>query len=80
MCQSCGMPFRGDEDLGTNADGSKSSEYCRFCYQKGEFIDEVKTLEEKINKMVEVAKKMGVSEEEARKIAEKLIPKLKRWK
>lgn len=38
QCQSCGMPMKRDEKGGgTNADGSKSTEYCSFCYQNGVF-------------------------------------------
>lgn len=38
FCQSCGMPMKQDPQAGgTNADGSKSVEYCSYCYQNGEF-------------------------------------------
>ena len=36
FCQSCGMPL-SNEVLGTNADGSKSDEYCIYCYKDGAF-------------------------------------------
>jgi hypothetical protein len=37
-CQSCGMPLSRDEQGGgTEADGSKSTEYCSHCYQGGAF-------------------------------------------
>jgi hypothetical protein len=37
-CQSCGMPMKRDEKGGgTNADGSKSAEYCSHCYEGGVF-------------------------------------------
>lgn len=39
QCQSCGMPLKRDEQGGgTNADGSKSTEYCSLCYQNGAFL------------------------------------------
>ena len=50
-CQSCGMPLRKKEDFGTNADGSKSNEYCFHCFQNGKFLDEGITLQDKIKKM-----------------------------
>ena len=28
ICQSCGMPLEKEDDFGTNANGSKSEEYC----------------------------------------------------
>jgi hypothetical protein len=50
MCQSCGMPLSKDKNGGgTNADGTKSTEYCSNCYQNGHFtlphitLDEMKT-------------------------------------
>ncbi len=36
FCQSCGMPL-SEEVLGTNADGSKSEDYCMYCYKDGAF-------------------------------------------
>ena len=29
-----------DEDFGTNSDGNKNNEYCKFCFQNGKFTDE----------------------------------------
>ena len=37
-CQSCGMPICFDpEGGGTEADGSRSQEFCSFCYASGAF-------------------------------------------
>jgi hypothetical protein len=37
-CQSCGMPLKKDPAAGgTNADGSKSSMYCSYCFESGQF-------------------------------------------
>jgi len=80
ICQSCGMPMQKNEDFGTNTDRSKNEEYCHFCYKDGTFTDKGITMEEKINKNVEIARKMGVPEEKAREMANNIIPKLKRWK
>ena len=80
ICQSCGMPLQKEEDFGTNASGSKSEEYCFHCFQNGKFLDEGITLEEKISKNVKFAVQMGMSENEARKMASEVLPKLKRWK
>ncbi len=80
ICQSCGMPLRKEEDFGTNADGSKNNEYCFHCFQNGKFLDEGITLQEKIDKNVKFAVQMGMSEDEARKMASNVLPKLKRWK
>jgi hypothetical protein len=38
FCKSCGMPMKQDpQGGGTNADGSKSENYCSYCYQNGDF-------------------------------------------
>ncbi|MDD2777334.1 MAG: zinc ribbon domain-containing protein [Methanocellales archaeon] len=78
ICQSCGMPLKSDEDFGTNSDCSKNEEYCQFCYQKGKYTDKGITMEQKIEKNIEIAKKMGMSEERAKEMANNIIPKLKR--
>lgn len=81
MCQSCGMPLKESEMYGTNADGSKNEEYCKFCYQNGEFTDAGITMEDKIEKNIKIAvEKMGLDENEARAMANSVIPKLKRWR
>lgn len=73
------MPMTQNEDFGTNRDGSTNKEYCTFCFQEGQFTDEGSTLEEKIEKNILIAKGMGIPEEQARQMAEKVIPTLKRW-
>jgi hypothetical protein len=74
------MPLQKEEDFGTNADESKSEEYCFHCFQNGKFLDEGITLREKIEKNVKFAVQMELSEDEARKMAASVLPKLKRWK
>ena len=72
--------MRKEEDFGTNADGSKSKEYCFHCFQKGRYLDEGITLQEKIDKNVRFAVQMGMSEADAREMASSVLPKLKRWR
>ncbi|GAA3876009.1 zinc ribbon domain-containing protein [Celeribacter arenosi] len=39
QCQSCGMAMARDpEGGGTRADGTRTQEYCSFCYRDGEFL------------------------------------------
>lgn len=81
-CQSCGMPMgTTDEMYGTNADGSKSTDYCSYCYDKGTFTSE-STMEEMIDfcagPMVEHNPNMTV--EEAKNAMRGFFPSLKRWK
>jgi AraC-type DNA-binding domain-containing proteins len=37
ICQSCSMPMTVAEHFGTNSNGSPSTDYCRFCFQNGNF-------------------------------------------
>jgi hypothetical protein len=63
-----------------NADNSKSSKYCSFCYQDGKFLDEGITLKEKIEKNIQIAVSMNIPEEKAREMAETVLPNLERWR
>ena len=76
ICQSCSMPLGSENDLGTNADGSKNKEYCHFCLKDGKFTDEGITMEQKIDKMVSMAKKMNIPEDKARAMASATLPTL----
>ena len=81
ICQSCGMPLQKNEDFGTNADDSKNQDYCHFCFAKGDFTDKGITMEQKIEKLVNIAvSQMNMPETEAREMANKIIPTLKRWR
>ncbi len=80
ICQSCGMPMQKDNDFGTNLDNTKNKEYCSFCLKAGKFTDEGITMEQKIEKIVKIAtSQLRVSETQARKMANDIIPSLKRW-
>jgi hypothetical protein len=59
ICQSCGMPLQKEEDFGTNENGSKNNEFCHFCFQNGRFTDEGITMDEKIEKNINIAMNMG---------------------
>lgn len=79
ICQSCSMPMVKDEDFGTNADGSKNQEYCQYCFQDGKFTRPDITKEQMKEMLVGMADKTGKTREEAKKMAEDVIPTLKRW-
>jgi hypothetical protein len=80
LCQSCGMPMAAPEQFGTNADGSVNREYCCYCFQKGDFT--VKTgFDAFVDMQVKIAvDKLGMREAQARAMAEKVLPALKRWR
>lgn len=79
ICQSCGMPIINDNQLGTNKDGSINNDYCKYCYNNGEFIDNV-TMEEYIEMCSKYGSQAGMSNEEMKEHCTFLFPTLKRWK
>jgi hypothetical protein len=81
FCQSCAMPLTDPETLGTNADGTKNGEYCKYCYENGEFTQKC-TMDEMIEFCVPhmAAGNPGMSEDDARKSMRQFFPNLKRWK
>ena len=73
------MPITLDEQLGTNKDGSINQDYCKYCYQDGEFIDKV-SMQEYIEMCSNYGSQAGMTNEEMKEHCEKLFPTLKRWK
>ena len=73
------MPLDNPGMMGTEKDGSKSNEYCAYCYQNGAFVNPNTTLEE--------MKTIVKTEMEKRNIdagiintAVNTLPHLKRWR
>ncbi|WP_312906483.1 zinc ribbon domain-containing protein [Tissierella praeacuta] len=79
-CQSCGMPMEDASLYGTEKDGSKSQDYCAYCYEDGNFRKPSETMEEMIETCVPFMKENGMEEKEAREILNNCLPHLKRWK
>jgi heterodisulfide reductase subunit C len=69
-----------DEMYGTEKDGTKSSDYCEYCYQDGAFTSEC-TMQEMIDFCVKpmLENVPGMTEAQARAIMEEHFPHLKRW-
>ncbi len=79
-CQSCGVALADKGDFGTNAAGAIHTDYCKFCYSKGEFVDPDITLEEMVKKSTEaITKKKGINAGKAEAMAERILPTLTRW-
>ena len=78
FCQSCAMPMQNDEHFGTNADGSKSDEYCTYCYQGGEFTEPNVTMQGMIERVQRIMRDMNSPQDVIDKTAQ-FIPMLKRW-
>lgn len=78
-CQSCGMPLKKDpKGGGTNADGTKSTTYCGYCYENGKFKNPDWTVGQMQSFVKEKMKEMGFPSFLAG-LFSKGIPKLKRW-
>ena len=80
-CQSCGMPMgQTDELYGTEADGTKSRDYCSYCYENGAFTADC-TMQEMIEFCVQpmLDNMPGMTEESARAMMNEHFPQLKRW-
>jgi len=78
ICQSCSLPLH-EEYKGTNKDSSSSNEYCKYCYENGEFLDD-RTLEEEIEHLIPMfIEDRDISEKEARIELRKILSPLKRW-
>ena len=82
FCQSCGMPMNQPDLVGTDVDGSRSEQYCVYCYKDGEFTQPDATLKQ----MIEISAKgwsdqdPTVTYEQAKAQMEKVLPSLERWR
>ena len=82
--QSCGMPL-SSEVMGTEADGSPSEDYCKYCYADGHFLQDC-TMDEMIEHCAqfvdEVNKHMPepLTKEKYKQMMRSYFPMLKRWK
>ncbi|WP_136193722.1 zinc ribbon domain-containing protein [Actinomyces procaprae] len=79
-CQSCGMPIPKEEQHGSEADGTKSEDYCAWCYQDGAFVGP-ETLEELIEFSAPyMSEGVHITEDEAVSYMSAVLPNLRRWK
>lgn len=82
FCQCCGMPMGTiDELYGKEKDGSKSKDYCSYCYKDGEFTfkgNMEEMIELCISPMLEANE--NLDEQQARDDMKAWFPTLKRWK
>jgi len=81
FCQSCGMPLTDPALRGTEADGSASPHYCKYCYDKGKFTGDM-TMEQMIDFCASLMAKEnpGMTEDAAREQMRKFFPQLLRWR
>lgn len=79
FCQSCGMPLNKEEVKGTEKNGLKTNEYCKYCYENGAFKNPKMNLEDMKKNVQNQMKKMQLHENVIQK-AVNILPALKRWK
>lgn len=81
FCQCCGMPMGQDDALyGLEKNGEKSQDYCKYCYENGEFTFHG-TMEEMIEFCITpmVNANQNMTNEQAREMMKQYFPTLKRW-
>lgn len=79
LCQSCGMPMKKDPERGgTEFDGSKSTEYCSYCYQNSTFTQPDFTAQDMQEFCIGKMKEMGFPKPLGW-VFTRNIPKLRRW-
>lgn len=81
FCQSCGMPMgETDELYGSEIDGTKNEDYCKYCYENGKFTSDC-TMEEMIQFCIPhmANAESGFTEQQAETMMREFFPTLKRW-
>ena len=79
ICQSCSMPLDQPDLTGTERDGSKSKEYCTYCYQNGAYRNPNMTLDE-MKSLVKVQMEKRKMDAGIIDRAVNSLPGLKRWR
>ena len=79
FCQSCTMPIDNEEDRGTELDGSKSNDYCKYCYQNGSFVNPRMTITEMKSFIDKKMKELNIPSSITERSLQSL-PFLKRWR
>lgn len=84
ICQSCAMPLINPNEIGTEKDGSPSSDYCCYCYKDGAFTADM-TMGQMIDNCAEYLIEDNKNAEkkptldEIKALMRESFPKLKRW-
>lgn len=75
------MPLSAEFDgFGTEADSSKSAEFCKFCYQNGSFTKPTQTVDEMVQSSIDfMVAEFKMPVEQATQMSNEYIRRLKRW-
>ncbi|MFM2367849.1 MAG: hypothetical protein RL619_145 [Bacteroidota bacterium] len=79
FCQSCGMPLSTEELKGTEHNGIKNNEYCKYCYEDSHFKHPEMDLEKMKNAVQAHMEKEKLPNYMVQR-ALKILPVLNRWK
>ena len=80
-CQSCSRPFDTAADAGTNADGSRSLDYCSCCLQAGQWTEPDVSMQDLIERCIDVWITHNLAScADAKSHFTALFPTLKRWR
>ncbi|SFD88385.1 Putative zinc ribbon domain-containing protein [Chitinophaga sp. CF118] len=79
ICQSCSMPLDSIDILGTERDGSKSDQYCKYCYQGGAFTAPNMSMSQ-METLVKMQMEKKNMPSNIITMAVDSLPNLKRWK
>jgi hypothetical protein len=80
-CQSCSIPLKKEEYLGTEEDGSKAEDFCVLCYKDGQFTEPMISQSEMASKITDlIAEKSKADKASLRLAIELTLSSLKRWK
>ena len=81
FCQRCAMPLENQEEISTNADGTKNEDYCCYCYKDGAFLYPEATMEDVIESCLpHVVPDVFADETIARAALNEHFPTLNCWK
>jgi hypothetical protein len=72
------MPIDDMSERGTEKNGSKSDEYCKYCYQHGAFSDPGMPLEKMQQIVKEQMQKMNLPDDILQQSL-RMLPHMKRW-
>lgn len=79
LCQSCGMPLGSEQAKGTEQNGLKNEQYCKYCYENGSFKKPNINLEKMKDLVSTEMKKLKLPIYTIQK-AINILPTLSRWK
>ena len=78
-CQSCGLPIDDRELQGWEKDASRNADYCKYCYQNGQFTQPNLTLEE-MKTNVKTRMEAMNTDADLIDLTVSILPNLKRWR